>query len=1294
MIGIGTGGKGIEGSKYYINSAGMDDYYLSDDPKKQKEPIGTWFDPTKQLPEGKTGKIETGELVTKHDFRMLCRGRAPLGKTKGKGLAQTVDNDHTALYDFTFNAPKSVSSLWAAAQLEDIELANKISEIQRRAVEKTILFCSEKYTYTRVTVNGKLTYQKANLSGALWEHGSSRADDPHLHTHFTALNLCLCADGKYRTIEKKWLVKNQVAVAAIYHNELAHLLSSELGLKTEVPEDSVIFEISGISRNLLEHLSKRTAEIDAKAGGQSRAVRDQVTIKYRKRKSQLTKSEVLQLWKEDFAHYGVTPAQVIAMVEIARHEDKALSQDDIETISGVAKTILTASSSVFTEARVYGAVSLITQGILSSDQLRQTVDHMFEKELVFLGHDNQQSCYSTEEMIELEAKLIDQAKALAPEHMLSVEAVEAELAQHLTMSEEQKEAVRHATLKPDQVSIIEGAAGAGKSFTLGTVKKLYEAAGYKVEGIALSWSASNVMSAEAKIKDARAIEGFCRDIANGRVKLTNKTLLVIDEAGLVGSRHFAAIMDAVASSGAKLIPTGDSRQLLPVAAGGALEALVHEIGSARIDTVRRQGGHVRDDQAAYASYQPMRDAVTQLSNGESAPALALYESLGAISIEESPEDQMLAAVEAWKKDRESSPGESQLILANDNATVRKLNNMIREYLKEKGEIGSDSVSLPTTDLRKTYEADFSVGDAIMFRANNKQLNIQGDGTRKQGVYNRTQGTITAIEELNGVPHMTIALNDGGHVNIECGPGGYWDKKTKAVPIQHAYATTIYASQGMTVHNVYLLDSLRMNARLAYVGASRHMKLLRIFAAKSALHEAMMAFRASDEYIPAAKVSRPELIQQMSKQWGLATDKTTTIEFIREQQNRLQPQTPAVSRFEQLDAEQIRLKSDQLANAQAEIKLPPVKPVHSNNETITKAKTEANAMQEHNARYKKTQADMQSAKNVDLPKFAELQLGLKPIHDTASSYKIKIGEGEHWLLFRSKAGNWLAHDPHGERTFDAVGFVQEITGSSFKKSLAMLNNVSETSYEAPQNATKERSQRPVELRPQNAIASRSAMAYALERGISRETLQQAKEQGFCRSDDRGIAFIGYDEQGRARCAETRALKAVEVKPGSWTTKVSAPGTDKTYSPILRGQNPADVHVVEGGFDALALHDMYRAEGRPTPTVITTLGAKLTKFVDSPLVQEALENAEQITVWREHEKNADVQAKTDKGHTKQIDAIREHLQEQRIDAELKEGMPPSSTKDLADWNLQRQQGRAVEQAKMQQIENDQNQGLTLR
>ncbi|MBW3812728.1 hypothetical protein GM611_23000, partial [Aeromonas hydrophila] len=99
---------------------------------------------------------------------------------------------------------------------------------------------------------------------------------------------------------------------------------------------------------------------------------------------------------------------------IAQHEDKALSQDEIETISGVAKTILTASSSVFTEARVYGALSLITQGILSSDQLRQTVDHMLEKELVFLGHDNEQSCYSTEEMIELEAKLIDQAKALAP----------------------------------------------------------------------------------------------------------------------------------------------------------------------------------------------------------------------------------------------------------------------------------------------------------------------------------------------------------------------------------------------------------------------------------------------------------------------------------------------------------------------------------------------------------------------------------------------------------------------------------------------------------------------------------------------------------------------------------------------------------------------------------------------------------------------------------------------------------------------------------------------------------------
>lgn len=1291
MIGIKTGGKGVDGSSYYINSAGMDDYYLSDDLQKQKEPIGVWFDPSKQLPTGKDGKIETGELVTKNDFRMLCRGRNPHGEQL---LKKTVDEDHTSLYDITFNAPKSLSIIWAMAQIKNPELADKISALQRQAVEKAILFASEKYTYARDTINGERVYLKASLSGALWEHGSSRANDPQLHTHFTALNLALIPSGVYKTIEKKWIVKNQVAIAAIYHNELSHLLSSELGFNCIVPDEANVFEVAGVTQDIIDNFSKRSSAINSATSSQSHAVRDKVAIETRNAKSELTRTELLQAWEKEVSNLGLSPDQILAMAKITPHTDRPLQQDDLEAISEVAKTILTASTSVFSEARVYGAVSLITQGQLSSDQLCQTVNHMIDNELVFLGHDKEQKCYSTEEMIALEAKMVDQAKTLTPEHMLSVEAVETELAQHLTMSEEQKEAVRHATLKPDQVSIIEGAAGAGKSFTLGTVKKLYEAAGYKVEGIALSWSASNVMSNEAKIKDARAIEGFCRDIANGRIKLTNKTLLVIDEAGLVGSRHFSAIIDAVAAAGAKLIPTGDSRQLLPVAAGGALEALVHEIGSARIDTVRRQGGHVRDNPAAYASYQPMRDAVNQLSSGDSVPALNLYESLGAINITDNRDTQMMAAVEAWKKDRENNPEQSRLILANDNATVRELNGQIRSYLQERGEISSEGVTLPTTDLRKSYQAEFSVGDAIMFRANDKRLGIQGDGTREQGIYNRTQGTITAIEERNGVPHMTIALNDGGHVNIECGPGGYWDKKTKAVPIQHAYATTIYASQGMTVHNVYLLDSARMDARLAYVGASRHMQSLQVFADKSALHDEMMARRASDEYIPKEEVSRQDLLKQMAKQWGKPTEKTTTTEFIREQQNRLQPQTPAVSRFEQLDAEQIRVKRDQLANAQAEIKLPPVKPVHSNNETITKAKTEANAMQEHNARYKKTQADMQSAKNVDLPKFAELQLGLKPIHDTASSYKIKIGEGEHWLLFRSKAGNWLAHDPHGERTFDAVGFVQEITGSSFKKSLAMLNNVSETSYEAPQNAPKERSQRPVELRPQNAIASRSALAYALERGISRETLHQAKEQGFCRSDDRGIAFIGYDEQGRARCAETRALKAVEVKPGSWTTKVSAPGTDKTYSPILRGQNPADVHVVEGGFDALALHDMYRAEGRPTPTVITTLGAKLTKFVDSPLVQQALENAEQITVWREHEKNADVQAKTDKGHTKQIDAIREHLQEQRIDAELKEGMPPSSTKDLADWNLQRQQGRAVEQAKMQQIENDQNQGLTLR
>jgi len=199
------------------------------------------------------------------------------------------------------------------------------------------------------------------------------------------------------------------------------------------------------------------------------------------------------------------------------------------------------------------------------------------------------------------------------------------------------------------------------------------------------------------------------------------------------------------------------------------------------------------------------------------------------------------------------------------------------------------------------------------------------------------------------------------------------------------------------------------------------------------------------------------------------------------------------------------------------------------------------------------------------------------------------------------------------------------------------------------------------------------AYARdERGISRDTLIDAHKQGFLALDDRGVAFIGYDEHRKIRNAETRLLKP-EPYQGDWLSKISYGGSDKTFSPILRG-NDRDLHMVEGGFDALALHDLAKREGKEAPTVIVTGGAKTLKWSQNPQVQQLIKGADTITNHRENEVDKKTglpdpkkQAETDAAHEKQVAAI---VEIRGTTEGVKNARPPAGVKDLADWNKRQQ------------------------
>lgn len=492
--------------------------------------------------------------------------------------------------------------------------------------------------------------------------------------------------------------------------------------------------------------------------------------------------------------------------------------------------------------------------------------------------------------IALEDEMIELAQRDTDAHCIPNDLVDSVLNSKPTMSDEQKAAAIASCLSNKAVVVTEGAAGAGKSFTLNTIREIYEKApaspsggqqGYDIIGTALSWTATKVLEESAGLSGGRAIQGLVMAMEEARAKggdfFKRRTLLIVDEAGLVGVKHMHKILWHASQSShpVRVLLTGDSLQLCPVEAGNALEAIVDACGSSRLDTIRRQ------KQASH------RAAVKHFCYGRAENGLWTYWQQEAIHFCADKEERRELVMRDYVRHCVSNPQEVALVLALENAEVKLLNSEIRERLKLVGRLMGDEHEMTVTDGHEAYKAAFCVGDQIVLRKNKvdhpvfksafetlfngaaaaqRRGEIQAtkgsfarmiqqwrnespsrkrpeprteqekaareveDKPLRLGIFNRTTGIIIDIKKNPDVANaflLRILLAEGGEVEIDSSK--YLDEKTGAVPLHHNFATTIYASQGQTVHKVLIMDSPYMNRRLAYVGMSRHTMLCDIYA---------------------------------------------------------------------------------------------------------------------------------------------------------------------------------------------------------------------------------------------------------------------------------------------------------------------------------------------------------------------------------------------------------------------------------------------------------------------------------
>ncbi|MEP6867294.1 MAG: Ti-type conjugative transfer relaxase TraA [Novosphingobium sp.] len=476
---------------------------------------------------------------------------------------------------------------------------------------------------------------------------------------------------------------------------------------------------------------------------------------------------------------GLEAERIEDHVRIARENgEKIIANPDI------ALDAITRSQATFTTRDLATFAFRHSDGKEQFDQVMGAV--RASPELVALGKDGRdQERFTSRDMIAVEARLERASDELAgaDRHFVAgtrvYRALEAAEGRGLTLSREQRDALGRITGSDGLASVV-GYAGSGKSAMLGVAREAWEDAGYTVRGAALSGIAAENLEGGAGIR-SRTIASLEHAWGQGREQLGPKDVLVVDEAGMIGSRTLERVLSQARDAGAKVVMVGDPEQLQAIEAGAAFRSVAERHGAAEITEIRRQ----REDW--------QRDATRQLATGRTGEAIHAYDQRGMVRAADTREQARGELVDGWDRARQADPDKSRIILTHTNAEVQSLNGEARDRLRASGDLGDD-----VTVKAERGKRQFATGDRIMFLRNERGMGVKN-------------GTLATIERVSP-EEMAVRLDDGR--------GVAFDTKDYA-HVDHGYAATFHKSQGVTVDRAHVLATPGMDRHSAYVGMSRH-----------------------------------------------------------------------------------------------------------------------------------------------------------------------------------------------------------------------------------------------------------------------------------------------------------------------------------------------------------------------------------------------------------------------------------------------------------------------------------------
>ena len=749
--------------RYYLDQVaqGIEDYYSG-----TGEATGKWLASSDQL--GLNGEVDAAQL------RAVLQAHDPTDSYK---LAATT-NRKIAGFDLTFSAPKSVSVLWA---LGDPGVNMAVRDAHERAIDAALAYLEREATFTRRGHAGLDVIETKGLIAAGFRHRTSRNGDPQLHTHVLVPNVVQGVDERWGTLDARPLFTHRVTAGYVYQAELRHQLTNTLGVARTLVHKGA-GEIAGIPPELLRVFSTRRAEIEERLeilGDTSATAARRAALETRRPKLDVDSQTLHAQWLQQAAALGYDPQQLTAVLghaaPLALTEQHAFLIDEhLASAQG-----LTEHASSFDRKDVVRAMAGYAPTGVDAPQLQALADRFLRRpDVVTLGTETPTLRYSTVELLDTETRLVTTAVTRQREGAgyCPPARVNSVIHQYPTLSDEQARLVADLTTSGNGVDVVVAAAGTGKTFALNATRDVWERCGYHVHGAALAGRAAVELEHTAHIT-SMTIARLTKHIECQ--SLTPRDVIVIDEAGMVGTRTLAPILDAAARGGAKVVLVGDDHQLPEIDAGGLLRGLAARIPPVELVDNRRQR-------------EPWeQQALLELRSGAVEQALTAYAERGRIHTAPDANTAKRQLVDAWLD--ATRTGAQSIMLAARTVDVQDLNQLARARLAERGVVHGPAIDVGDQRFQK--------GDIVVMLRNDYDLDVR----------NGTLATISKIHPRKN--EFTVRTDAGATQRL---PAAY----INAGHIDHAYAITIHKAQGVSVDRAFVLGSNDLYREIGYVALSR------------------------------------------------------------------------------------------------------------------------------------------------------------------------------------------------------------------------------------------------------------------------------------------------------------------------------------------------------------------------------------------------------------------------------------------------------------------------------------------